>query len=55
MFRPFDHHQGVFSSFAKITLIKNTFDIPILNLVMCQHVVLCVLSFTWIVPQALSK
>jgi len=27
-----------------------SFDIPILKLAMRQHVVLCVLSFTWRVP-----
>ena len=37
MFRSFDHHQGVFSSFAKISLINISFDIPILKLAMCQH------------------
>ena len=44
MFRSFDHLQGVFSFFAKVTLINITFDIPILKLAMWQHVVLCVLS-----------
>jgi len=42
--------SGNFYFLAKITLIKNTFDIPILKLAMWQRVVLCVLSFTWRVP-----
>ena len=42
--------SGSFQFLAKITLIKNTFDIPILKLAMWQHVVLCVLNFTWRVP-----
>ena len=50
MFRSFDHHQVVFYFLAKITLINNPLDIPILKLVMWQHVVLCVLSFTWRAP-----
>ena len=42
--------SGSFYFLAKITLIKNTFDIPILKLAMWQHIVLCVLSFIWRAP-----
>ena len=51
MFLSLDHHQGVFISFAKITLIKNTFHIPILKLAMWQHVcntkyiIICLVKF----------
>ena len=48
MFRSFDHHQGVFSSLLKITLINISFDVPILKLAMWQHV--CNTKYIYYLP-----